>query len=249
MDLISLLDIHCLWLFALGIVAFVISTLGGGGGALIMVPISNYLIGAGSTPQVLNAGTLISRPSRLLLYWRDISWRVVAYYVPGTLAGAVLGAWIFSEMRVEWLQLLVGVFLISTVFQYRFGKKARSFVMTYKYFLPLGFAVSFFSTLIGAMGPVLNPFYLNAGIDKEAMIGTKTANSFVMGLIQVGSYSVFGSMSPLIWVYALSLGLGAIIGNIAGKWLLGRMSSRSFRIWVLIVLVISGLSLIAGVLF
>lgn len=249
MEFLALLDWNCLWLFLLGIAAFIISTLGGGGGALVMLPASNILIGVGSTPQVLNAGTLISRPSRLYLYWKNIRWKVVAYYVPSSVVGAVLGAWIFSGARVEWLQLVVGVFLISTLFQYRFGKKSRSFHMSLKYFVPLGFGISFLSTLIGAMGPVLNPFYLNAGIDKEAMIGTKTANSLLMGLVQIGSYSVFGSMSPLIWIYALSLGAGAIAGNFIGKAYLSSMSSKAFRIWVLIILVVSGISMIIGVLF
>lgn len=158
MEVLYLIDGTSGFLLLLGIIAFVISTLGGGGGALIMVPLSNFLIGAGSTPQVLNAGTLISRPSRLYLYWKNINWMVVLYYVPGSIVGAVTGAWIFASLQIEWLRILVGLFLISTVFQYRFGAKKKSFEVDLIHFIPLGLGVSFFSTLIGAMGPMLNPF-------------------------------------------------------------------------------------------
>lgn len=244
MEVLYLIDGTSGFLLLLGIIAFVISTLGGGGGALIMVPLSNFLIGVGSTPQVLNAGTLISRPSRLYLYWKNINWMVVLYYVPGSIVGAVSGAWIFASLQIEWLRILVGLFLISTVFQYRFGAKKKSFEVDLIHFIPLGLGVSFFSTLIGAMGPVLNPFYLNAGIDKEEMVGTKTANSFLMGVVQIGSYSVFGAMSIQIWIYALALGIGGTIGNIIGKKLLKNMKSKSFRKWVIAVLLISGISMI-----
>lgn len=76
------------------------------------------------------------------------------------------------------------------------------------------------------------------------MVGTKTANSFLMGVVQIGSYSVFGAMSLQIWIYALALGIGGTIGNIIGKKLLKNMKSKSFRKWVIAVLLISGISMI-----
>ena len=109
--------------------------------------------------------------------------------------GAWIGAWAFANFRIEWLQILVGVFLVSTIFQYRFGKKKRSFDMRHSYFIPLGLLVSSLGTVIGALGPVLNPFYLNLGLEKEKLIATKTANSFVMGISQIGSYTFFGLLT------------------------------------------------------
>src|SRR3546814_14049743 len=83
------------------------------------------------------------------------------------------------------------LFRSSTVFQYRFRKRERSFIMKRWYFAPLGLLISILSTIIGALGPVLNPFYLNLGLDKEELIATKTAGSFFMGLSQIGSYTFF----------------------------------------------------------
>jgi membrane associated rhomboid family serine protease len=67
-----------------------------------------------------------------------------------------------SQVLYSWIgSVIVGIFLISTVFQYRFGEKQRSFPMRILFFLPLGFIVSLFSALIGATGPVENPFYFS----------------------------------------------------------------------------------------
>jgi uncharacterized membrane protein YfcA len=231
-------------LFFAGLGAFTLSTLTGGGGALILVPVINTLLGVSNTAPVLNLGTFLGRPARLVIFWKHIYWKVVAYYTPAAVIGAVLGAWLFSSVKIEWLQFLVGLFLISTVFQYRFGQKARSFNMHLWYFAPLGLLVSILGTIIGALGPVLNPFYLNFGLDKEDLIATKTANSFLMGISQLSSYTFFGLLTRDLWIYGIALGLGATVGNILGKRFLSTMKSSTFRKLLIIFMVISGLGLI-----
>lgn len=233
-------------LFVLGIAAFIMSTISGGGGSLVLVPVLNWLLGVANTAPVLNLGTFIGRPSRLIIFWKHINWKVCLYYAPAAITGAWLGAWLFSNFKIEWLQIIVGLFLISTIWQYKFGKKGKSFKMQFWYFIPLGLLVSILGTLIGALGPVLNPFYLNLGLDKEDLIATKTANSFLMGLSQIGSYTFFGLLHDQLWIYGIALGLGATLGSIIGKKFLSNMKSRTFRKFVIALMVISGILLIYG---
>ncbi len=227
-------------LFAAGLVAFIISTISGGGGALLLLPVTESLIGASATAPVVQLANFIGRPVRLVLFWREIDWKVVRYYLPAALVGGLLGTYLFSRMDSTWIRLLLGLFLISTVFQYRFGKKERSFPMRVEVFGGLGFGVALLSSLVGGLGPVLNPFYLNYGLDKEPMIATKTANAFFVGIVQLGGYAFFGALTGHLWEYGLAMGLGAALGNYVGKRLLGRMSSRRFRQFVIALMVISG---------
>jgi uncharacterized membrane protein YfcA len=104
----------------------------------------------------------------------------------------------------------------------------------------MGFIIALISTVVGATGAVLNPFYLNYGLEKEYLIGTKTANSFFVGIVQVGSYAFFSALHPPLWGYGVALGLGAAAGNFFGKRMLARMSSKRFRIWVIWAMVASG---------
>ncbi|HET7115408.1 MAG TPA: sulfite exporter TauE/SafE family protein [Hanamia sp.] len=233
-------------LFVLGIAAFVLSTISGGGGSLVLIPVVNWILGVTHTAPVLNLGTFLGRPARLIIFWKHIKWNVCLYYAPAAIAGAWLGSWLFSNFKVEWLQILVGLFLISTVWQFRFGKKEKSFTMRLWYFIPLGLIVSVFGTIIGALGPVLNPFYLNLGLDKEDLIATKTANSFLMGLSQIGGYTFFGLLHNELWIYGIALGAGATVGNIIGKKFLSKMKSSTFRVFVIALMVISGVLLIYG---
>jgi uncharacterized membrane protein YfcA len=231
-------------LFFLGAGAFTLSTISGGGGALMQIPILNFLLGASKTAQVINLGSFISRPSRIIIFWKYINWKVFWYYVPSAMLGALLAAWLFTEVKIYWIQLVVGFFLISTFFQYRFGKKERSFKVRLWYFIPVGFFISVIGTFTGGMGPILNPFLLNVGIDKEELIGTKSAQSFFLGIAQIGSYTYFGLMTKELWILGIAMGLGAIVGNLLGKWLLSRMSKLAFRRWLIGMMVLSGIVLV-----
>ncbi len=235
-------------IFVFGIAAFILSTISGGGGALVLVPVLNWLIGVGSTAPVLNLGSFLGRPARLVIFWKHIQWRVCLYYAPAAIVGAVIGSWLFSSFRIEWLQVVVGLFLISTVWQYSFGKKEKSFNVKLWYFAPIGLLVSVLGTIIGALGPILNPFYLNYGLEKEELIATKTANSFLMGISQISSYAFFGLLHHQLWVYGIALGMGATVGNIVGKRFLSKMKSSTFRKWLIGLMVVSGVMLIYGVL-
>ena len=115
-------------------------------------------------------------------------------------------------------------------------------------FCPIGLLVSVLGTIIGALGPILNPFYLNYGLEKEELIATKTANSFLMGISQISSYAFFGLLHHQLWVYGIALGMGATVGNIVGKRFLSKMKSSTFRKWLIGLMVVSGVMLIYGVL-
>ena len=88
-------------IFLAGVVAYVISTLSGGGGSLLLVPIINFLISAKATAPVLNLGNLIGQPVRIILFWKYIYWKVTLYYVPPAILGVVVSAWIFSSLKLE----------------------------------------------------------------------------------------------------------------------------------------------------
>lgn len=188
---------------------------------------------------------MIGRPVRLYLFWKDIQWDIVRFYVPSAIIGAIVGGLIFIQLNADWIQTLLGIFLISTVFQYRFGKKKTSFKMKKQYFIPLGFLVSLISTLFGATGAILNPFYLNMGLVKEKMIATKTANSFLGGIAQLGSYAFLGALHGDLWWYGLIIGIGATVGNIFGKKLLSKVSDQLFRQFVIALMMLSGVIMLS----
>ena len=65
------MDSALIFLFLAGAASFMISTVAGGGGALMLLPVTSALIGVGSTAPVVQLGAFIGRPARMLLFWKD----------------------------------------------------------------------------------------------------------------------------------------------------------------------------------
>ncbi len=88
---------------------------------------------------------------------------------------------------------------------------------------------------------MLNPFYLNYGVLKEEMIGTKSLNSSVMHLTKLSTYAAFGALTGEFVLYGLAVGAAAALASWIGKRALGRISDVQFRRLVIVVMVVSGL--------
>lgn len=69
-------------LFLFGTAAFILSTISGGGTALVLVPALNWMIGVTNTAPVLNLGTFPGRTARLVIFRKHIHWKVCLYYIP-----------------------------------------------------------------------------------------------------------------------------------------------------------------------
>ncbi|MDW9628580.1 TSUP family transporter [Sinorhizobium meliloti] len=229
-----------LLLAASGFIAWIVSTTGGGGGAMLLVRLIGFIAGAQAVAPVVAVATLIAGGGRILIFFGDIEWRVAAWGLPGAALGGVLGAAAFSNTSAEWLQIVVGLFLISTIFQYGFGRRERTFAVATWWFFPAQFVVGFLSGLIGAIGPILNTLYLNAGITKEKMVGTKTTISLPMHLAKLGTYTALGALTGKLLLFGIAAGLGALLSNWLAKRVLTNMSELNFRAIVVGFMALSG---------
>jgi uncharacterized membrane protein YfcA len=227
-----------------GFVAWIVSTIGGGGGALLLVPLVGFVAGAQAIAPVTTLATLVAGGGRAFVFWKDIDWSVVRWGLPGALLGGFLGAVLFSRAPAEWLQILVGLFLVSTVLQYRFGCKERTFEVAKWWFFPAELVTGFLDGLIGAVGPVMNTLYLNAGVTKERMVGTKTAVSLPTHFVKIGTYTTLGAMAGQLWLFGLAAGAGALASNWLAKRLLKDMPELRFRAIVVGFMALSGIIMI-----
>jgi uncharacterized membrane protein YfcA len=209
--------------------AWFISTLAGGGSPFILIPVINYLFGSQSVAPVLTIGMLLGSVQRSFLFWQDIDWKVTLWFSPSALFGAILGAYVFTKIQLQWLQLLLGLIVAMTVVNNWLGEKKFKFTVQIWQFLPIGFVFAFLSGLIGSTGPALNPFFLNYGLEKEQMIATKSANVVVINVVKIVSYAVFGALTPQYQKYGLIIGLAAIPANWLGQRILSKMNNEQFR--------------------
>lgn len=222
-------------------VAWFVSSLAGGGSPFIIIPMVDFLLEAQVVPPVVTTGMLLGNFQRVLLFWQDLDWQLTWWYLPGAVSGAILGAFVFTQTQLQWLQVLLGLFLVSSIFSFGLGKKERSFRVSAWFFLPAGFVYAFLSGLIGSIGPVLNPFYLNYGLVKEKMIATKSAHVLVVHVVKLVTYAALGALTVPELGYGIVIGLAAAPGNWLGQLALRRISDEQFRQFVIALVTISGL--------
>lgn len=222
-------------------VAWFISSIAGGGSPFIIIPMVNLLMESQAIPPVVTTGMLLGNLERVFLFSQDIDWRLTWWYLPGAVPGAILGAFVFTRTPLQWLQVLLGLFLVSSLFSFGFGKKERSFQVDGWFFLPAGFIYAFLSGLIGSIGPVLNPFYLNYGLVKEKMIATKSAHVLVVHVAKIVTYAALGALTLPYLGYGLVIGIAAAPANWLGHLALQKISDEQFRQIVIAFVTISGL--------
>jgi len=227
-----------------GLIAWFFSTVACGGAATLLIPVITFLLGAQMVAPIISIAALFANPSRAVIFRKNIDWQVIRHLLPGSIIGAVMGSWSLTQTNTQIIQILLGLFLITYVLQDRFSKVKLAIKMKLIWFFPLGLSVSFLSGLIGATGPVHNPFMLNYGLEKEHLVGTKAINSLIMQLTKLISYGAFGALSLQIASFGVALGLGAVVGVFLARKQLSRVDSQQFRQYTLILMFISGIAML-----
>lgn len=231
-------------LMLVSFVAWSISALAGGGSPIVLIPAVNFLIGAEAVAPSITTGMLIGNSQRIWMFWKHINWPITWWYLPGAIVGALLGAYTFTKIHLEWLQLFIGLFLVIVVFSFAFAKGERTFTVKAWQFLPVGFAYAFVSGIIGSSGPVMNPLYLNYGLLKEEMVATKAIHVVVVHVAKMVTYATLGVLTPEYLGYGMAIGIAAIPANWLGSHFLKKISDQQFRLLVLVTMAISGVLMV-----
>ncbi len=234
-----------LLLVLVGFLAWWFSTLGAGGGAILFLPVAGLLMDPPDIPLAIAVASAVSSVQRCWIYRRHIVGRVFAANLPGLVLGAVLGAWLLRGFDARAVSLAVGSFLVLYALSRLTGFGVQVAKPRPLHFGAASFVTSSVSTVVGAAGPLMNPVYLQAGILKEGMIGTKAASTLAMQLAKLGSFLAVGLMRPEVWWMGVLIGAGALAGNALGKRTLGRISTERFSRIVESVLLVTGAGIVA----
>ena len=231
-------------LFIAGCASWVIGIFSGGAGSIVLLAVLTHLIRVKTIAPVITIASLVAGPTRIFVSWKLIEWPVVRWYLPGAISGAIIGSWFFTWANAAWLRVIVGLFLVSMPIQYRLGAQARSFPMRLPWFIPVSVAVGAISGVIGASSLVSAPFYLNYGLTKERMIATGAVHSIFIQVTKIATYGSLGVLTSASILEGVAAGLGAMVAIWVTRQWLDTFRELWFRRLAILLMLISGLSML-----
>jgi uncharacterized membrane protein YfcA len=233
-------------LFISAFVAFSLSAICGGGAGLMLMPVLGIGLPVSQVPAALSIGTISSSVSRIFVFNSKIRWNIVQWFVPTALPAVFLGAWLLHFLNPLYLEIIMGLFLVSNITSF-FKKVPASSERksSHSILLVVGFLAGFLSGLTGAVGLLFNRFYLRYGLSKEEIVATRAANEIILHLIKLGLYASFGLLTYKVIAIGIVVAVAAILSSWSMKWGIKKISEVLFKKLGYASMVISGIFMLS----
>jgi uncharacterized membrane protein YfcA len=235
-------------LFLFSFFAFSLSAVCGGGASFILIPMLSWVLPGAQIPAALSIGTATSSVSRIIIFFRNIRWDIVLWFVPPAIPAVWLGSWMLTSLNPFYLELLLGLFLLSNIPLIFKSQKSisKSTTVAKGYLVLIGVAAGFISGLTGAVGLLFNRFYLRYGLSKEEIVATRAANELLLHLLKLGLYASFGLLTIKVLSFGLLIAVAAVLSSWIVKRILPYISEQVFQRVGYSAMVISGIIMVSN---
>ena len=226
---------YWLELGAVAVLTSVVSGVMGMAGGMLLLAIMLLRLEPAVAIPVHGVVQLVSNGSRAFFLRKYVQWRAVWRFAWPLLPGGALGIWLLGHVPASGSRIAIGVFVLASTWLKTFFTIGGG--NTAERALPFGGAlVGFFSTLVGATGPLLGPFVLALGLGTQGTIATLASCQIFQHASKVLLFGVRGFDLAGYLLPCLGLSLAAIAGSAIGTRLLDQMPEKAFKISVKLVL-------------
>ena len=179
---------------------------------------------------------------------RNVDWRIVRRLGIAGVLGAILGAWILSNVDSTAMRALVsgylffmGLYIILRAVHMMPTRDAPA-----KWMPPVGFAAGFLDASGGGgWGPVSTSTLIGSGHAPRQTIGSVNTTEFFVTVAAATTFFVELGMSPL--QNLVPLVIGGLLAAPLGGWMVKRIPTRSLMIAVgVLILLTSGWQILRG---
>jgi uncharacterized membrane protein YfcA len=191
---------------------------------------------------------LVSNTSRTAIQRRHVDVGILLRYSALLIPMGWVGIHLANALPAAAMRIMIGIFvLVATWFPgwLMLGTHPEA-TNPNRRFLVLGGVVGVLNMTIGATGPLIAPFFLNLGLDRRALIGTKAACQSLGHLVKIALFGAVGFAFAPHLELLVSAGACVVAGTWLGSRILERVSERFFRLLYMGVLTAIALRLLAG---
>jgi uncharacterized membrane protein YfcA len=194
---------------------------------------------------------LVSNSSRAAIQRRHVDLHILLRYSALLIPMGWVGLHLANALPAAAMRVIIGIFvLIATWFPgwLLLGTHPEE-TNPGRRFLVLGGVVGVLNMTIGATGPLIAPFFLNLGLDRRALVGTKAACQSLGHGVKIALFGLAGFAFAPHLALLVSAGACVVAGTWLGSRILERVSERFFRRLYMGVLTVIALRLLAGEAF
>jgi uncharacterized membrane protein YfcA len=241
-----LLSVFEFVVFSAAICGGAVASIAGFGIGSVLTPAIASALGAKLAVAAVSIPHAIGTAFRLWRFRREVDWSVVRSFgltsAAGGLAGAVLNTWATNRA----LEIVFGSLLVLAGVSQATGS-AKRWRLRGSLAWVGGALSGFFGGLVGNQGGIRTAAMLGFEVNARQFVATTTAVALLIDVVRVPVYlaAAWGELAGVRPLLALAT-LGVIIGTVSGERLLALVPERRFRTIVGLLLVVLGISFLAG---
>lgn len=190
---------------------------------------------------------LVSNSTRAIVLRKNVMITIFLYFMGGSGIGTFVSTWLVWEVLSPSIpMLMISALIFYSVFR---TSKLPPLKIPFWGFAILGLVAGFLGPIIGAVGPLLAPFFLRDDFTKEQIIATKASVQLVGHFFKLPAFMIVGFdyLDHINLIVIMSL--MAILGTNVGVTILKKIKDKHFQIVFKSALFISALRLIWKAVF
>jgi uncharacterized membrane protein YfcA len=201
---------------------------GAGGGTILIALMLLFMPPAAAIP-AHGVVQLASNTWRVWLFRRHMAWPLIIRFSLLMPFGVALGLWLFQGMSKELVQLLIGFFVLMTLFLRHIRRFAPSEFPLWA-FVPLGFVTGALNMIVGVIAPILGALIIRKDLTKENVVGTLGFFGFIGNLFKIAAFTMIGFSFAEYGLLLALMTAAVVVGTSAGKRVLSGFNERTFLI-------------------
>lgn len=210
------------------------STLAGLGGGLFTLAATSLLLPITVVVPLNGVLILAGQITRVIQFHKHIDWSVTLPFIPGSILGALAGAYVYFGLPEALLAFLLGCVMVWMAWIPPSDRARRLAARIPFPFFWVGVLHTFLSSVLGA-GALFQSLMVNSRLSKDALIATIAGAMLFMALFKSLGYVIAGfDYRPYLVLIVLSWAMG-ITGTVIGKMCVDIVPDRYFRMIIRIV--------------
>lgn len=194
------------------------------GGGMVLLAVMAQILPAAAIVPVHGAIQWGSNFGRAVLLRPYMDWRLVLYFLSGSVVGAFLGGQVVVSLPVAYIQLILASFILYATW----GPKPSLSAVTEKSVLMGGLLSTMLTMFVGATGPFVSVILKRMELGKYRQVATMSGCLVVQHSLKVLVFALLGfSFAPYLPFILLLVGTG-FGGTLVGKRLLDTFSEAFF---------------------